>query len=103
LAQQLQYEAAFAGEVIRNLYKLPASMRGIQSSGYRALSGQRVYLEKKRLSRMLTGYERINAPDNIQSICVMPSDMGLPLLTPGKRKVYRRVCMGSGYSQIGLN
>jgi len=27
LAQQLQYEAAFAGKVLRALYKLPASVR----------------------------------------------------------------------------
>jgi hypothetical protein len=46
LAQHFQHIAAFAREVLRHVYKLPSSMRCIQSSGYCALSGQRVYLEQ---------------------------------------------------------
>src|ERR1035437_1094520 len=55
LTQHLQHIATFIGEVLRHIHELPSTMRGIQSSGYRALSGARIYLDKRRLSRMLSG------------------------------------------------
>src|ERR1035441_6799046 len=45
LAQHLQHMAAFVREVLCHIHELPSSMRGIQSSGYGPLSGERIYLQ----------------------------------------------------------
>ena len=45
LTQHLQHITTFIGEVLRHFHELPASVRGIQSSGYCALSRERIYLE----------------------------------------------------------
>src|ERR1039458_7592013 len=61
-------------------------MGSIQSSGYGALSGERIYLERKRLNRMFKGHERINAPDNTQAMCVFRQTQECHYLRPPKER-----------------